>query len=447
MWNYFHSATLDITASSGTNQIILSSINFDTKDNRSSSFKQITSYGKLNKDVKFGKYIVYVRQDKTMSSKIIDVNKRSTIKINIKLNQLGDVNTFANTEARDLSVINNKIFFLSILTHHIYSIDNNGNTIVYYPNNIFDEVRWYGNSQGIAKYQNNLFRIDLSANTISSINLGSLQLGQDFIYRTSINGEIYLYYSRYVYLIKSDNTINKIYALDSNSAVISVGNNLFTISYADVNRDYKTDILSINGLISSNKSNIPTISLAVSNDDKIIAQANKSTITLYDSNYVPQVVIPLSYKLTKMFWSNNILYYIQNDGSIYRYDYSNSRTDLVAYLPYNFVPVDGIVENNYFLISGINSTNPNYSEIKQININNNQSNISSANQLQDILPVKITDANIKLIRYGNNAYVQVIPISGSNNSQDYYINEAKNYINQLGINSSDVGYTYFSSDY
>lgn len=430
---------------------MLTKIGNDEGDETTKAIK--TAHGKLSASVDLGQYTVSVEGNSRAAAQLIKLNSHKTLRYEINPINTTAPEPVADQSAQDIAASGSRLVYLDsdALTQNTIDADNNLTTPD--PSQKFQTIKWANASYGVGQDSNqNLYVID--DQLISPLPF-PYDSGGAINFDVAPNKQIYVSSGANIYVGSQDGNFKKIYTAPSSNFTLGTTANKIAVSYevGGKNGDDSGKLVVINdsGKIVKEGPGGEAGSLVWSPSGQYLASVNESSIAVYDSSLHQVATIPVSFRAGYLVWLNNDKLFFNSfftsSDQLWSYDLGKQRADLVA-----SVALDNTItglnisdDGSYVYIGTVDSTNNNSPEILRVGLRGQQVPVILY-QLQDILPMTLSDSTISLINFAQPPAILVQPLQGAGSSPQTYLQEAQTELNQDGFNSNSLRFNLAQGD-
>ncbi len=442
VWNFYHTGTIIILTNSSKNSITLTRINANNVGGASSVIK---SNGQLSATVGLGRYDATVNNRHSSSSKLIVLGSHKTLRYSLNLNNLLNTQPVLNAQAQDIAVSSNHLVYLNTYTDEINEINSANNLSIINTSYPLQTVKWANANFGVGENsQQNLYIINNGSVSLLNLPRSSSKITT---YDVSSNMQIYVVIGKKIYIGDQNGNFKKLYTTTSLNMIIGGSVNKAAVAYDSNSSDSNGSnvmlcIVNSSGQVVKTNIGEDVSSLVWSSNGQYLASVSESSIRVFNSSLKLLALIPTSIPADYLSWLNNNNFVYENSNQIWSYNLSSSRADLLTKLPLDNIASGLAVSNDgsYIYSATDDSINNTNSAILKIGLKGQQAP-TIAYQLEDMLPMTLTDCSISLINFSQTPTILIQPSSLSNGlSQNYYIQEAESEIQQLGFSIKQLNF-------
>jgi hypothetical protein len=427
LWSFLHTGRIIINTDSTSNSITLVEVN--SKGIIGTTQTNIKTEGKLKASLPLGHYLVTVNNNNKTSTQLINLGSNKTLTYNISLSNTISTEPVINTSAQDIAASNNIFSYLNVETNNLNSIDTNNNLSVVKPSNYFQTISWANVSYGVGQTSDQkLYTVD--GNSVSNIILPFNTTSKNIGYAVANNKQIYISSGSDVYS-DINNKFSKLFTASSPNLVLGASVNKVAIAYLPSNNlNNANTLLSVvdtSGKIHSTNILGPVSALSWSPNSLYLAVINRSSINILNKSLKTLVVIPTTLPANNIAWEGSSSFIYTDNGNIWSFNVNTSGAHIIADIKTPYV-VSGLAvsdDRSYIYISTTNTISKSNSAIFRISLNG-QVAPTLVYQLQDILPLTLSDSTISLINFGKPPSLIITPLFPRDNlNSGSLIQEAK----------------------
>jgi hypothetical protein len=432
--HYLASGPISITTNNKSNTISLQRVG------SGNSFTRTGQYS-LSTTISHGEYLITVKNGLQVTTQVIDFKEgHKSFHYFLATSALKQTAPVAYENSENLVADNNQLIYLDASQHFLYNIDSQNNISLLNPTSL-QTVKWVNPTFGIGQNsQGHLYSIvNGSVNPLSvpfSYNKSTVN------FAVASNKQIYISQGPNVYAGSVNGNFKKIYVASSSQPILAASANKLAVAdeTEEQNGGISKPLLSIVNTLTSKviKQHINVGSLSWSPNGSYLVSVDESGASVYDSSLNLINTIPTSSVVEGVGWLNNSQFYYGSTSSVWSYDISSRKSVLLANLPVDSY-VTGLTldsDKSYIYITTTDSSDSIYT-ISRIGLDN-QPVSQTVSQLQNILPLTLTDCSLELINFGVSPTILLQEFGSGNLNTQGYINEADTGLSQDGFNLNNL---------
>jgi hypothetical protein len=446
VWHYFHTGKIVITTNNPQNIIELSKVNIKTV--AGAPLQSFSARNQLSANVGLGEYTAKVINLNKSSTQLINLTSHKTLKYNMSLDNTLGFEPVASQNANDIVADNNNLTYLNPETYTLNTITSNNSSSAINSNVKFNIVKWINTSYGVGQSPNSNSLYSISGDNINKISLpSSVNInGDDSSFDVASNKQIYVASGENVSSGNQNDNFKEVYTAPTSDLVIGAASGKFAAAYsvgnAAVNDNDNVVLAVVNssGKVKKTKVTEDVNSLSWSPNQNYLASINESSVNVYNSTLKHIALIPTTFQPGFLSWINSNELVYASSTQVWMYNIQTQKDTILANAPLDeaitYLTVND--EKSYIYLSMAGTPSYNNPEIMRIGLQG-QSTSSLADQLQNILPITLSDSTIGLINFTKPS-ILITPNAYSTSSTASYIQEAQSQLQQDGYDISSLSF-------
>ena len=439
-WHYLHTGKIIITTNNPYKTITLTKLDSKTGTGSSSS-KTFTAQSKLSVDVSTGQYIASVEGGSQAATQVISLKSRQTLRYEIDPINTSGVEPVVYQNASNVAASGNELLYTDVPSGHLYEVDAQNNISVLNATIAFQTIKWASPSYGVGQDANGHLYTIING-LVSPLKVPFSYGGNTIGFDVSSSKQIYVSYGAVVYNGDSNGAFKEIYTANASNLVLAAGIN--KVALADETGGQNTGaskpllaVVDLSGKVTKSYGEGKIRKLAWSPNGHYLITVNESYADVYDSKLHRVVQLPSSSSVGQVAWlDNNKVLYASND-ELWSYDLSNQKAALVANMPLaNYITSLTTSSDKSYVYVTTYDFKSSYA-IRRIGLRGQQVS-PVVYQLQDILPLVLSDCSLGLVNFAQPATVLVKSFPDSDLSSQAYLQEAQDRLSQNGFDVSKL---------
>jgi hypothetical protein len=391
LWVFLNTSNLTIITNNPNNDISLRGI--------SDPNFSINTKGGVETSLHNGKYTLTVTGNSNAISQVVDLKSRQHLTLTLNPKDPSGVEPVINREAQNLAINKDHLVYLDQTSSLLYQVDSQNLIKSLNNQRTFSSVKWADANYGIAQADNSEQLFRMNNGSISSLELPFSYDGKNISYSISKDRGIFVAHEGNVYYAKNDN-FKKVYTSKSKSLFINSGGSNVLVAAASEEEGENSDrgivVVNSSGKVFS-ANDINAYVSAWSPDGEKVAVSSDSGGLILDKKLKKIATIPTG-GIGSMVWLNNdTLFYSSND-SLWRFDISNEKSQIIANAPLGGQIIEtAINEDLSYIYLSVSDANDSLS-VKKVGLKN-QVVPDYVFKLQDVLPKSEYQYTIELINF------------------------------------------------